>query len=252
MPPRLHLPLPLASQSGLALPPNVARHVQVLRLQPGDALTLFNGDGGEWAATVARIGRSEVWVDVGAHELVDRELSLQVTLAMGMPTNDRMDALVEKATELGVAAIQPLLTERSVLRLSGERADKRRDHWQAVAVAAAEQSGRTRVPYIAPVRSLRDWLSGLPGDAAQARWLLSFGPSEPLSTLCANVDVARPIQVLSGPEGGLSPAEELGAVGAGFQCVGLGPRVLRADTAPLAVLAVLGQRGTAPSFPSLR
>jgi len=134
----------------LSLPEGAARHVAGAALQPGDPLTLFNGQGGEWTARVTRMGRSEVQVQMEQHHATERELPLQVTLAIGMPANERMDALVEKAAELGVAVIQPLLCERSVLRLSDERAHKRVAHWRGVAVAACEQSARTRVPTLAP------------------------------------------------------------------------------------------------------
>ena len=160
MMPRIHLERSLQAGAMLTLPAAQSRHVQVLRLQPGDELMLFNGEGGEWRARVARIGRSDVDVQVEAHVEVERELPRPVTLALGMPANERMDGLVEKATELGVAAIQPLLCARSVLRLDNERAQKRRLHWQAVAVAAAEQSGRTRVPEIAAVQPMLQWLQG--------------------------------------------------------------------------------------------
>jgi 16S rRNA (uracil1498-N3)-methyltransferase len=233
MSPRLYVEQALHADALLSLPPGPARHVQVLRLQPGAEITLFNGEGGEWRATVQQMGRSEVQVRLHERDAVDRELPQRITLAIGMPANERMDALVEKATELGVAALQPLLTERSVLRLSGERAERRLAHWQGVAVAASEQSGRTRVPTLAPVRSLAEWLRALPADASERRCVLS-----PRAT-----DGLRPLQgaalFLSGPEGGLSEAEEGLARAAGFTAVGLGPRVLRADTAPLAVLAHL-------------
>src|SRR5882724_4026836 len=146
MPPRFYVDQPFRPDETLSLPEGAARHVQVLRLQPGDPLTLFNGQGGEWTARVTRMGRSEVQVQMEQHHATERELPLQVTLAIGMPANERMDALVEKAAELGVAVIQPLLCERSVLRLSDERAHKRVAHWRGVAVAACEQSARTRVP----------------------------------------------------------------------------------------------------------
>ncbi|KQU76812.1 MULTISPECIES: 16S rRNA (uracil(1498)-N(3))-methyltransferase [unclassified Rhizobacter] len=234
MPPRFHVAAPMQAGLELSLPPGAARHVQVLRLQPGDPLTLFNGDGGEWQAEVVRMGRSEVGVRLNAYVAIDRELPIQVTLALGMPANERMDALVEKATELGVAAIQPLMTERSVLRLSGERADKKQAHWQGVAAAASEQCGRTRVPVIAPVRGLAEWLRGLP-PAAGRRFVLSLRTPEPLQA-----EAGGALTFLSGPEGGLSEAEEAAAAAAGFVPASLGPRVLRADTAPLAVLAHLG------------
>ena len=151
---RVFIDAPLRGDQTLELPAAAARHVQVRRLQPGDALRLFNGQGGEWAATVQRIGRTQVVVQLGGFDSVEREMALPVTVALGMPANERMDFLVEKATELGVHAIQPLLCERSVLRLAGERAQRKCEHWQAIAVAAAEQCGRTRVPLVRPVRTL--------------------------------------------------------------------------------------------------
>jgi len=233
MPPRLHVDLPLTAGLELALPAGAARHAQVLRLQPGDAITLFNGAGGEWSASIVHMGaRRDVTVVVGTHHPVDRELSLDITLALGMPANERMDTLVEKAAELGVAALQPLVTERSVLRLSGERADKRREHWQGVAVAACEQCGRTRVPAVASVRPFAEGLAALPSNGV--RWLLSLDDdARPLPAR----PPAGPLVVLSGPEGGFAPAEREAACAAGFVPVSLGPRVLRADTAPLALLA---------------
>jgi len=237
--PRLYLPQPLRAGAEIGLPPGPSRHAQVLRLQPGDALTLFNGDGTEWSVEVIQMGRSEVQVRVGEQQVVDRELALQVTLAIGMPANERMDTLVEKATELGVAAIQPLICERSVLRLAGERAHKKVEHWRGVAVAASEQSGRTQVPQIAAVRSLSDWLRDTAASNAQARrFVLSLRDARRFDAAACD----GPVIFLSGPEGGLSESEEALARQAGFTPLSLGPRVLRADTAPLAVLAALALR----------
>ncbi|KQV50569.1 16S rRNA methyltransferase [Pelomonas sp. Root1217] len=233
--PRFFVDTPLAVTDGdIALPPGAARHVQVLRLQPGDALTLFDGSGPEWQAEVTAMGRSEVRVRLLTAERPQRELARAVTLAVVMPANDRMDFLVEKATELGAAAIQPLMSERSVLRLNGERADKKRAHWQGVAVAAAEQSGRTVPTRIEPVQTLAAWLAALPDRDDEWRGLLSPRATGPVA--------AFPQQralFLSGPEGGLNDAEEDAARTRGFVPVTLGPRVLRADTAPLAVLSWL-------------
>jgi 16S rRNA (uracil1498-N3)-methyltransferase len=233
--PRFFVDTPLAAPGEITLPPGAARHVQVLRLQPGDALALFDGSGPEWRAEVTAMGRSEVRVNLIAAEQPQRELARAVTLAVVMPANDRMDFLVEKATELGAAALQPLVSERSVLRLSGERADKKRAHWQGVAVAAAEQSGRTVPMRIEPVLPLSAWLSALPA-AADDEWrgLLSPRAAQPLQAFAA-----RRALFLSGPEGGLSDAEEDAARARGFLGVTLGPRILRADTAPLAVLSWL-------------
>ena len=235
MPARLYVDTPLAPGLVLDLPPGPARHVQVLRLQPGAPLTLFDGRGGEWAATVRRMGRSDVQVELGAHDPVERETACRVTLALGMPANERMDTLVEKATELGVAVVQPLHCERSVLRLAGERAMKKVEHWRAVAVSASEQCGRTRVPQVAEVQPLAGWLAGLAAVPDERRWVLSLrdGPA-----LAFGPGAAAACCFLSGPEGGLSPTEEDAARRAGFEPVSLGARVLRADTAPLAALVL--------------
>ncbi len=237
---RLHCPVPMEPGQVLLLPAAAARHVQVLRLQPGDPLTLFNGAGGEWAAAVTRMGRSEVEVRVGAHRAIEREPRRAVHLAMGMPANERMDWLVEKATELGVASLQPLHTAHSVLRLAGERAGRKQAHWQSVAVAACEQCGGNRVPLMHPVGDLAAWLQALPpADAArpELRCLLSLAEGAPtLAQRLGGVPADAPVRFLSGPEGGLNPQEEALARAAGFLAVTLGPRVLRAETAALAAL----------------
>ena len=234
---RLYLESPLSAGLEFALPEDAARHVQVRRLQPGDDLRLFDGAGGEWLARVTRMGKRDVDVRVDAHEAVERELPFDLEIALGMPTNERMDALIEKATELGVAAIQPLQTERSVLRLEGDRAAKRVAHWQAVAIGASEQSGRTRVPVVAPVRSLGTWLAAQPEPAPQAgRFVMSTGSAPPLARAVASTPGGRWL-ALSGPEGGLTAEEEAAAAARGFTRVSLGGLILRADTAPLAWLA---------------
>jgi 16S rRNA (uracil1498-N3)-methyltransferase len=233
---RLYVDAALQPDAEFDLPAAAARHVQVRRLQPADRLRLFNGQGGEWAATVLLMGRSQVRVRVEAFDPVERELGMPVTVALGMPANERMDLLVEKATELGVRAIQPLLCERSVLRLAGDRALRKCAHWQAIAAAAAEQCGRTRVPVVAGVQSLGAFLAQ---PHAQAMCLL-LSPGEGVAALHAVAAGARSLLTLSGPEGGLSPSEEAAALACGFVRAGLGERVLRAETAPLAVLAWAG------------
>ena len=236
--PRFHCSGPLQTGDTIDLPAGAARHVQVLRMQPGGLITLFSGeqDSGEFAATIEHMGRSEVRVKVGTHLAVEREPKRQVHLAMGVPANDRMDWLVEKATELGVVSIQPLMSERSVLRLSGERADKKRAHWQAVAVAACEQCGRNQLPLIHPVMSLAAWLAALPA-SKEARLLLSLRPEA--QALASMLGKSGEVTFLSGPEGGLSLAEEEAALARHFTPVSLGSRVLRAETAGLAALAAL-------------
>ncbi|HEX7890951.1 MAG TPA: 16S rRNA (uracil(1498)-N(3))-methyltransferase [Ramlibacter sp.] len=229
--PRLFCEEPLRSGASLALPAGAARHVQVLRLQPGDALTLFDGAGGEYEAVVEQMGRSDVRVQVGAHHAIEREARRAIHLAVGMPANERMDWLVEKATELGAASIQPLVAERSIVRLAGERAQKKQAHWQAIAVAACEQCGRNRVPEVRAAQGLREWLK-----ASGPGYVLSLAlGARPLQREASG----QPLTFLNGPEGGLTPAEEEAALAAGWQAVTLGPRVLRAETAPLAALAAL-------------
>ena len=237
--PRFHCPVPLTPGEEIALPPGAARHVQVLRMQPGEAITLFHGSidgpGGEFEATVTRMGRSEVLARIGTHHAVEREAARAVHLLAGITANERMDWLVEKATELGVASITPLLAERSVLKLKGERAEKKLAHWQAVAVAACEQCGRNRVPTLHPAQTLADWLQAPPQDGQ--RLLLSLRPgTQPLHAAAPG---HTGLVFLSGPEGGLSGTEEDLALAHGFAPVTLGPRVLRAETAPLAALAAL-------------
>ena len=257
--PRFYCPVPLATGQTLDLPAGAARHVQVLRMQPGDALTLFNGAAedtraeqmqGEFEAIVKAMGRNHVTVEVGSFQSADREASRTVHLAVGMPANERMDWLVEKATELGVASIQPLMTERSVLRLSGERASKKVAHWQSIAVAACEQSGRNRVPTVHEVMTLAQWLAAIQTTAHKhsasaneggLRCLLSLHPSATrlTHTITEAPRHLRSVTFLSGPEGGLSPGEENAALAQQFAPVTLGPRVLRAETAALAALTAL-------------
>ena len=235
----------MAAGAALSLPEGTARHVQVLRLQPGHQITLFNGQGGEWNATITRMGRSDVEVTLGVHRPDEREAGRAVQLALGMPANERMDWLVEKATELGAASLQPLHTSRSVLRLAGERADKKQKHWQSVAVSACEQCGGNRVPAVAPVQDLAAWLKSLPPIDPQApalRCLLSLADgSMPLAQAMARLNPSAPVCFLSGPEGGLSPAEEALATAHGFVPVTLGARVLRSETAALAALLLAVQ-----------
>jgi 16S rRNA (uracil1498-N3)-methyltransferase len=233
--PRIHCSTPLATGEVLALPAGAARHVQVLRLQPGDGVTLFDGRGGEHDAAVEHMGRSEVRVRVGEHRSVEREAAREVHLAVAMPANERMDWLVEKAAELGVASIQPIVTGRSVLRPTGERAEKKRGHWQGIAIAACEQCGRNRVPAVHEVADFTDWLAAAHADRLRIVLSLS-GAAQHWARAAAG---PGPVLALSGPEGGLSAQEEEAAFSAGFVPVSLGPRTLRAETAPLALLAAL-------------
>ena len=234
--PRFYVDLPLSAGAELDLPAGAARHVQVLRLQPGRSITLFNGQGGQWQADITRMGRNDVAVQVQSHEAVEREPARRVHLALGMPANERMDWLVEKAAELGAASLQPLHTAHSVLRLAADRAIKKQQHWQQVAVAACEQCGGNRVPAVAGVTELAAWLGHAP--ALPLRCVLSLAEgTQPLSAVLAAQPGAE-VLFLSGPEGGLSPSEDAQARAAGFVPVSLGARVLRAETASLAALAL--------------
>ena len=249
--PRFYCPSALNTGEDLSLPAGTARHVQVLRLQPDHEITLFNGQGGEFKAVVTHMGRSEVSVRVGEHHPVERELSIQVHLWSGITANERMDWLLEKATELGAATLLPITAERSVLKLKGERADKKLAHWQAIAVASSEQCGRNRVLQVGQAITLTqalEHLSAASSPSRSARWVLSLSPGTRL--LQEMIQTIRPARgqgatqpteviVLSGPEGGLSPAEEAQAIAAGFVPVSLGNRVLRAETAPVAVLSAI-------------
>lgn len=232
----------------LELPPAAARHAQVLRLQPGSAVTLFGHQdaepsGGEFAATVTAMGRQSVQVLVGAHDPVEREAPRRLHLAIGIPANERMDWLVEKATELGAASIQPLMTERSVVRLDAQRGQKKLSHWQSIVVAACEQCGRNRLAQVHPPLTLAQWLrSPRPTGSASAALVLSLQPGT--VALAAWRDgagtAASDIVFLCGPEGGLSAAEQADAAAAGLLPVSLGARTLRAETAALAALTLLG------------
>lgn len=244
---RFYADVALVTGTLISLPEQTARHVQVLRLQPGERIALFNGRGereGEFEATVERMGRSDVDVTIGGFIATAREARRAIHLVVGMPANERMDWLVEKATELGAASIQPVMSERSVLRLKAERADKKVVHWRGIAIAASEQCGRNRMPQIHEVATLADWLkrsmreaSGDTRTDVGARLLLSLQDGS--LALREAVEGSDALTFLNGPEGGLSPAEEAAAIACGFRPVTLGPRVLRAETAPLAVLAAL-------------
>ncbi len=237
--PRLHVEPPLAAGRRIVLPRAVGHHVtRVLRLGPGDALTVFDGRGGEYRATLVRASRGAVEAEVGAHDPVDRESALAVELGQGVCKGDRMDLVVRKATELGVRTIRPIVCERTVVKLDPSRAERRMAHWRAVAVHAAQQSGRTRVPEVAGVEDLGAWLAR---DGAGPAFVLSPRADASLSDLAPPVS-GEPVRLLVGPEGGLSPREVERAGAAGFAGLRLGPRVLRTETAALVALAALQAR----------
>lgn len=233
---RLHADLPLAAGADFVLPPEAAEHAtRVLRLPVGAPLVLFNGDGCDYAATITAIDKRAVRVQVTACEPVHNESPLPLLLAQGIARGDKMDLIVQKATELGVAGIVPLLTERSEVRLDAERSAKRLAHWQSVAISASEQSGRARVPRIAPIQPLAAWLGGLADDG---RLRLALLPQAAKTIGELHFGAAGGVLVI-GPEGGLGEADNRALAQHGFLGLRLGPRILRTETAGLAALSAL-------------
>ena len=235
---RIFVPGHLDASGKCVLPPAQARHVaRVLRLRPGDAVTLFNGDGNEYSAEIERVGKDTATLNVTGSRAVNREAPLAVTLAQAVSGGERMDYTVQKMVELGVAGIQPLVSAHSIVRLGEERAAKRLVHWQAVVIAACEQCGRNRVPRVEPLLEIHEWLALIAkARNGAAKLLLSPRATEGLRKL------ARPaagVTLLAGPEGGFEPEEERAAERSGFNPVRLGPRVLRTETAAVAALAAL-------------
>jgi len=235
--PRLYFPDDIPAHGECTLPQAQAHHaMHVLRLAAGDAVTLFDGRGTEYAATVARVGRREITVRIADARPVDRESPLPVTLAQAVSSGERMDYTIQKAVELGVAHIQPIASQRSVVRLNGERAEKRIAHWQYVVIAACEQCGRNVVPEVAPLLSFMDWIGALPVGGDELRLMLSPHAAKNLEELSRPATGAM---LLAGPEGGFDPGEIEAAQARGFIALRLGPRVLRTETAALAALAAL-------------
>ncbi|CAM2149503.1 Ribosomal RNA small subunit methyltransferase E [Pararobbsia alpina] len=260
--PRFHLATPLqtlAPGAAIDLPDDIVRHVHVLRLEPGDTITLFDGTGGEYSARLDDIAKRHATATLGEHDPREAETPYSVTLAQGIAGGDKMDWLIEKAVELGVQRVVPLSTARSVVRLSGERAVKRTDHWRAIVRAACEQCGRNRVPDVDAPTDYGRWIGGqgecegfaAPGAAAgdasssvspeRIRLMLSPRASPGLDALPAAAP-SVPVEILIGPEGGLSDDEETSAIAAGYRPLSLGARILRTETAALAMLAALATR----------
>ncbi|MFL6710781.1 MAG: 16S rRNA (uracil(1498)-N(3))-methyltransferase [Massilia sp.] len=234
--PRFYTPDALIAGATAALPEAVAHHIRVLRLEPGAPLTLFNGDGNNYDAILAAVDKRSASAHVAQATAHDVELPYPVTLAQALPEASKMDWIIEKAVELGVAAVQPLLAQRCVVRLSGERAEKRLAHWQGVIVAASEQSGRTRLTGLSAVEDVNKWLAR---EAAQPTILLSPRGTQSLASW-AGANPAQAITLMVGPEGGFTPAEEDAAIARGALALSMGPRILRTETAALAAMAMLG------------
>jgi 16S rRNA (uracil1498-N3)-methyltransferase len=226
----------LPPHSGHAtLPPEAAHHAaKVLRLKEGDQVVLFDGGGGEYPARITGMVKQGVAVDIGSKSERECESPLDVTLAQGISAGDKMDFTLQKAVELGVSRIQPIAAARSVVKLSGERADKRVRHWQQIVISACEQCGRNRVPEVAPILLLNEWLGALPSGGLR----LTLAP-DAAASLRELPQPSVPVSLLIGPEGGLAPGEIKAAASCGFVPVRLGPRVLRTETAALAALATM-------------
>jgi 16S rRNA (uracil1498-N3)-methyltransferase len=242
-PPRFYSPFPLAVGARVALSEGAARHAaRVLRLNADDALTLFDGKGGEYACRIdsrgREGGRDTVTADVLAWRGVERESPLGLTLVQALQAGEKMDLTVQKAVELGVGRIVPVVTRRSVIRLEGERARRRVIRWRTVAVAACEQCGRNRVPEVADLEDLPRWLDKPPTGAKPARLMLDPEAALALGAL-PRTGAADAVELLIGAEGGLAAEETALARRAGFVAVRLGPRVLRTETAGLAALATI-------------
>ncbi|KAG0194151.1 hypothetical protein DFQ28_001288 [Apophysomyces sp. BC1034] len=235
--------MPLQSDQTAPLPDSVVRHMHVLRLQPGDKAILFNGDGGQFDAELLQLDKRSASVQVNRFDARDAEPPYRITLAQGIAGGDKMDWLVEKAVELGVARVAPLTTARSVVRLAGERAVRRQSHWQALVRAACEQCGRNRLPEIAPLTDVTGWLDSLEHPPCENELRLLLSPRAELSfTALPHAAPHARVIVMIGPEAGFSASEEAAAVSRGFMPLGLGPRVLRTETAGIAVLAAMAAR----------
>ncbi len=233
---RLHADLPLAVGCELALPPQAGEHAaRVLRLIAGDPLTLFNGDGHDYQASIGAIDKRTITVRIASRQSLQNESPLPLVLAQGIARGDKMDLVVQKATELGVVRIVPLLTERSEVRLDGARASKRVLHWQSVAISACEQCGRARIPEVQPIQTLAGWLDELPDDGALR---LALMPQATDTIPGLRFGHAGGVLVI-GPEGGLGETDIRALEQRGFRGLRLGPRILRTETAGLAALSAL-------------
>lgn len=232
---RLFCDFPLAIGENIELQKDAARHIMVLRLSAGDTLTLFNGLGGEYQARITRIDRQRVTTEIVSHSSREAELPYRITLAQGIPEATKMDWIIEKAVELGVSDIIPLAAQRSVVRLNNDRAEKRLSRWQAIAISAAQQCGRNRLPHIASPVGTGEYLRQT---TPSPRILFSPRATETLSEW-ARHQKPQNITLLIGPEGGFSPEEENMAEQQGVTFLSMGPRILRTETAGLAAVAAI-------------
>ena len=234
--PRIYTDQPLDSGANVTLEGGAARHLcSALRMSVGEEITLFNGDGGEFSAALTALGKSQVGVVIGEHREVNRESPLKLHLAIAVSRGERMDWIVQKATELGASEITPLFSERTEVKLNAERLEKKLRHWQQVAISACEQSQRNKLPMIHNAQTLNHWLSQGNDDSAQLKLVLHHRSDKTL----AQHQAPKSVCLLVGPEGGLSDNEIHHAVENGFVPLTLGPRVMRTETAPLAAISIM-------------
>lgn len=232
--PRFYLPAPLALQTTFSLPENIVRHIHVLRLNTGDSITLFNGTGNDFDATLQAIGKRHAECHIHAQRQPENESPLAITLVQAISSGERMDFSLQKSVELGVRAIQPIISERCVVRLSGERAEKRVQRWQDIVIAACEQSGRSIVPTVQPIVSFTEYLRQMPRH--EPHLMMSLHRATALRHIAP---APQQLRLMIGPEGGWTPAEEQAALEAGVQTITLGKRVLRTETAAMAAMAAM-------------
>jgi 16S rRNA (uracil1498-N3)-methyltransferase len=233
--PRLYCPLPLAVGAEITLHEGIAHHLHVLRLVAGDTVTLFNGEGGEYLASLDALEKKRASATIKAFLPREAELSYAVTLAQALPEGTKFDWILEKAVELGATAVQPIAAQRCVVRLSAERALKKMEHWHGIIAAASEQSGRNRLAHLSEPAALHDWICR---HSLHRRILLSPRAEQPLSDW-ARHHPPQAVALLIGPEGGFTVEEERAAIAQGILPLSMGPRVLRTETAGLAALAAL-------------
>jgi len=231
--PRFFAPVQLSLGAEIDLPERVARHCAVLRLRRGDSIVLFNGEGGEFSSELTRVSRGDARAHVISRQTPERESPLAIALAQCVSSGDRMDATLQKSTELGVSRIVPIASERSIVRLSSDRADRRVAHWRNVVIAACEQCGRNQVPEVGAIIGFDAFLGQAAADGL--RLLLAPDADRDLKQL----EPPGKVTLLVGPEGGLAPEERQRAERSGFIPVRFGPRVLRTETAPLAAIAAM-------------
>ncbi len=240
--PRFFLQQPLQCDTEITLAPELFRHaIQVLRLKAGAVLILFNGEGGEYLATLSAVNRRSAQAKITEFTPANRESKLDLTLVQSIIKPDKMDFAIQKSTELGVNHIQPLLSQRSVIRPGRDQLEKKQTHWQAVAISACEQSGRTNIPQVLPAQTLSSWLIGSQRDATR---LILMPDAQPIIRQLQPTapHSAQAFCVVIGPEGGFTAEEAEQCLHSGVQPVSLGPRILRAETAAMTVIALLQQQ----------